>query len=140
MKTNSMLRFPLAFGNMDDLLNEFFTTPQSKNVVQPKANVYEKEDGYNITVIAPGFKKEQLTVSVENDLLTIAGAIQEQSENDHGKIVRKEFITKNFTRTFHVDETIKADGIVAKFEDGILNIWVPKTIPTPKIQAQIAIQ
>jgi HSP20 family protein len=140
MKANSMLRFPLAFGNMDDLLNEFFTTPQHKNVVQPKANVYEKEDGYNITVIAPGFKKEQLTVSVENDLLTIAGAIQEQNENNQGKLVRKEFVTKNFTRTFHVDETIKADGIVAKFEDGILNIWVPKAVPTPKVQAQIAIQ
>jgi HSP20 family protein len=140
MTTNSVVRFPQLFGNLDYVLNDLFNAPVTKTSFQPKANVYEKEDGYHIALVAPGFKKEQLTVKVENDLLTIAGTVSEQNNNDNGKQLRKEFVSKSFSRTFHVDESIKADGIVAKFEDGILNIWVPKIAPTPKVQADITIQ
>jgi HSP20 family protein len=95
----------------------------------PAVNILETEKEYKIEVAAPGLKKEDIKVELENDLLTISSEVkQEKEEKDkEGRYTRREFSFSSFKRSFTVDEdTVDTEKIEAKYEDGILNIHVPK--------------
>lgn len=97
----------------------------------PAVNILETENEYKIEVAAPGLKKEDIKVELDNDLLTISSEVkQEKEEKDkEGRYTRREFSFSSFKRSFTVDEdTVDTEKIEAKYENGILNIHVPKKV------------
>jgi HSP20 family protein len=88
----------------------------------------------------PGRNKEDFKVNFENELLTISYQKPEEKQSDDFKTVRREFSFNSFTRSFHVDEKINAENIQAKYENGLLKLWLPKKEEPKKEVKQINIQ
>lgn len=94
----------------------------------PAVNVKENENGFELEVAAPGFDKKDFNIEVDNGVLTISSEKKEEKEEkDDKKYTRKEFHYASFKRTFRLPENIVEDEkINAKYEDGILKLFVPK--------------
>lgn len=103
-------------------------------------NINESENGYNLEFNVPGRNKEDFTINVENKLLTVSHEKKEQAEVKELKSVRKEFSFSSFKRSFTLDEKINADGIEAKYENGILKVFLPKKEEVKNAPKQISIQ
>ncbi len=121
--------------NANEILRAFdknFNQPVGSDYLPSNTpvNVYEVEGGYNIELIAAGFKKEEITLSVKNGLLTIKSVEQKSEENNSDKeapkVIRKEFVVKPFERNFKLPKSIDQESLKANFEDGILSIAMKK--------------
>ncbi|HOB78373.1 MAG: Hsp20/alpha crystallin family protein [Bacteroidales bacterium] len=108
----------------DDFLKDFFYMPEQFNV--PAVNVVEDENKFQIEVAAPGFKKEDFKVQLDNDVLTIYTEKKEEKEEKDKRYRRREFNYQSFTRSFIVPDYIDKDKIDAEYKDGILFISLPK--------------
>lgn len=104
-------------------------------------NIFDSENNYILELVAPGFSKEQITLNVENHVLTIAGENKnENTENNGLKQIRKEFTAKSFKRSFTLDDKINAEGIAAKYADGILKVTFPKKAEEKPEVKQITVE
>jgi HSP20 family protein len=105
----------------------------------PAVNIQEKNDAYLVEVAAPGLKKEDFNVNLDNDILTISSE-KEIQEEQNDRFTRKEFIYSSFERSFSLPQTTEAEKIEAKYENGILKIKIPKKeMPIKKSPKQIKI-
>ncbi|MGG9972693.1 Hsp20 family protein [Ferruginibacter sp. SUN002] len=134
--------------NLDGFVNDFFNDwapALGKTVRQdvfgfPPVNINEKNDAYHLEVAAPGFDKADFAVKLDGNLLTITAEKKEETKDETAKTIRKEFSHKAFKRSFTIDEKIEAAGITAKYENGILNVVLPKKEEVKAIAKEIAIQ
>ena len=93
-----------------------------------KTDVKETESGYEVDIDLPGFKKDEVSASLENGYLTISAAkgLDKDEQDKKGKYIRKERYAGSMSRSFYVGEGVDQNDIHAKFEDGILRLSVPK--------------
>jgi HSP20 family protein len=122
-------RFNYPVNMMDEVFNSFFNNDYApKCDAMPATNVFEKEDGFKLEVLLPGFNKEDLQLSVNNSVLTIKVEKEEKKEEPKKefKYFRREFETMNFEKQYRLPKSVDAEKIIAKFENGILNIEIPK--------------
>ena len=89
-------------------------------------NIVETTDGYHLELNAPGRNKEAFKIALENGLLTISYEQSESAKQEGIKTIRKEFTQNGFKRSFTVDEKIDAENIQAKYENGLLKLFLPK--------------
>lgn len=99
-------------------------------------DVKEHEKHYEVEIDLPGFKKDEISIKLEEGTLTVTAAkgLDKDEKNSEGKIIRQERYAGVLSRSFYVGETITPESIKAKFEDGVLKIEVPKE-DTQKIQS-----
>ena len=134
---------PSIFG--EDLFDDFFNDPfgmmnvsegrsplygkHAKNLM--KTDIREKEDGYELAVDLPGFKKDEISIDLSNGYLTIQAAkgLDKDEEDKKGRYIRRERYAGSMSRSFYVGDDVESADISAKFEDGILKISVPKAAP-----------
>lgn len=130
---------PVYFGNLfEELFNQFPAnwgkdTQTALNAVP--VNIHETKDGFHLELNAPGRNKEDFKIAIENNLLTISFEKKEETEQKEYKTIRKEFNYQSFKRSFSVDEKINTAAIQAKYENGVLKLYLPKkeeVIVTPK--------
>ena len=130
------MMMPSVFGRdiFDDFMDGFafpdvdkeLYGKHAKNVM--KTDVKELDNGYEIIVDLPGFKKDEIDVQLENGYLTISaskGLDKDESDKD-GKYIRRERYAGSMSRNFYVGDAITEEDIHAKFENGILKLDVPK--------------
>ena len=93
-----------------------------------KTDVRETEDSYELDIDLPGFKKDEITIQLDNGYLNISASkgLDKNEENKDGKYIRRERYAGSMNRTFYVGSQLTQQDIQAKFEDGILKISVPK--------------
>ena len=98
----------------------------AKNVM--KTDVRELDNGYEIIVDLPGFKKDEIEVQLEDGYLTISAAkgLDKDETDKKGNYIRQERYTGSMSRSFYVGDGISEDDIHGKFENGILQLDVPK--------------
>ena len=96
-----------------------------------KTDLKEHEDGYELSVDLPGFKKDQIDLQLQNGYLTITAAkkLEEDGKDKKGKIVHQERYTGSMTRSFYIGENVQEEDVKAKFEDGVLTLDFPKEKP-----------
>ncbi|HSN60941.1 MAG TPA: Hsp20/alpha crystallin family protein [Ferruginibacter sp.] len=126
VKVNNNLR---SFdGLMKDIFNEFPSTVAKtfrEDVLNfPPVNITEKPSLFLVELAAPGFEKSDFIVKLDGNILNISTEKKEENKDD--KLIRKEFTSKTFKRSFTIDEKIDAEKIVAKYENGILKLELPK--------------
>ncbi len=93
----------------------------------PAVNVKETDDDYQIHVAAPGLRKGDFRVNLENDRLTICSEKQDEQKEDEENYTRREFRYQSFQRSFHVPEDlVDAEKINASYGEGILTVKLPK--------------
>ena len=126
----------------DELFNAFpahWGNDQVQQHFAPAVNIHETTDGYHVELNVPGRNKEDFKVSIDNHLLTIAFEQKETIENKDYKTLRREFSFKSFNRSFTLDEKVNADAIQAKYENGILKLYLPKKEEVKIAPKEIAI-
>lgn len=132
---------PRFFGEtlFDDFMDDLFDFPDDKAlrkaqkqlygrhaVNMMKTDVQEHEDHYEIDVDLPGFKKEELTLELQNGYLTISAEKGIEKDNADKKFVRRERYAGSMSRSFYIGDDVKEEGIHAKYENGVLKLSVPK--------------
>jgi HSP20 family protein len=124
------------------LANEVFERQSNERELtyKPAANVSEDENKYNIELALPGFAKEEVSIKFEEEVLTVTAGHQPKEDVKGPKYTWNEFGFKSkYERSFQLPETVDADNISAAFENGILNISLPKKEVQPSAVKEIAI-
>ncbi|HEX2078350.1 MAG TPA: Hsp20/alpha crystallin family protein [Longimicrobium sp.] len=95
----------------------------------PSADVMETDDEIRVTVELPGMRRENIEVSMENNVLTITGEKKEerreQDENDRWHLAERRY--GRFTRSFVLPAEVESERIQAHFQDGVLHVAIPKS-------------
>ena len=131
---------PTIFGeNLMDVFNDFdrdffrgFSRPEhmiygKKAPRMMKTDVKETDEGYELDVELPGFKKEEIHLDLENGYLTISTEKSlENKEEKKGKVLRQERYAGTMSRSFFVGENVTEEDIRAKYENGVLSLVIPK--------------
>ena len=118
-------RLPFFFPELEHLTNHVFSETNAPRATLPAANISEHENHYAVSLAAPGFKKEDFSIKIEQDLLSIS-VKREDEKVENKKIIRQEFKVQNFERTFHLTEKINSEQIGASYENGILEVTLAK--------------
>lgn len=105
----------------------------------PAVNVSETDKSYEIELAAPGLKKEDFHVKVENGILTISSEKKSEKETKDKNYTRKEFNYSSFTRSFTLPTDVKEDSIKAAYDNGVLKLSVVKTAVTTTKSKEIAV-
>ncbi|BDC98418.1 Hsp20/alpha crystallin family protein [Persicobacter psychrovividus] len=130
------------------VLDRNFGSPLGADQVQYQVpvNVFETPNGFRIELITAGYRKEDLNLSVKNNLLTVSASLQqvekatenkaeEAAETDKAteaapknedKVIRREFHLNGFERSFKIPKTIDLESITATFNNGILTLEMTK--------------
>ena len=108
----------------------------AKNIM--KTDIREHDEGYELDIDLPGFKKDEITIDLDNGYLTISAAkgLDKDEQDKKGKYIRKERYAGAVQRSFYVGDAVTEEDVKAKFEDGILRLSIPKkdarTVETKK--------
>ena len=134
---------PSIFGDnlFDDFMNDFpfFDDRDVKKAEKKlygrrgrnlmKTDIRETDHSYELEMDLPGFKKDEIRVSLENGYLTVSaakGLDQDEQEKKTGKYIRRERYSGSCSRSFYVGDGVTEEDIKARFEDGILKLDIPK--------------
>jgi HSP20 family protein len=111
--------------DLDRFFQDFWSPTGSGSFV-PAADVVENEAHYLLHLDLPGLRREDIKVNVENGYLEISGSRNQADNDEKDTVVRRERFRGEFTRRFRLGDRVVAGGIEAKYEDGVLEVKVPK--------------
>ena len=132
---------PTLFGeNLMDVFQDFdrdffrgFREPErmlyGKNAPHMmRTDVRETDNGYEIDMDLPGFKKDEITLDLSQGNLTVSAqkSMEKKNEDEKGRMLRQERYAGSMSRSFYVGDHITEEDIKARFEDGVLRLTVPK--------------
>ena len=104
-------------------------------------NVRETDHQYEMDVIAPGCKKEDFNISINDNLLTITfNAKSENSSSQKAGWIRNDYVQRSFSRSFTLDDTVDVNKINATYTDGILHLTLAKNEKAKRLSKNIEIK
>jgi len=132
MKTQALAKasesMPSVFDDFFKPWNEWFDggglLTRTMNI--PAVNITEDKDQYLVSLAAPGLKKEDFNIDVDGNMLTISSEKEHKKEETEKKFTRKEYSYSSFSRSFTLPEEINKEKIEAKYENGVLEITLPR--------------
>jgi len=141
--SNQVPMFPNFFDKFfdTDLFDWNARNFSGTNTTLPSVNIKESDEGFEVEMAAPGLKKEDFNIELNNDVLTISSEKKVENEvKDGEEFTRREFSYQSFRRSFTLPNIVEMDKIKASYEDGILKINIPKKEEAkPKPAKKIAI-
>ena len=129
---------PSIFG--ENLIDEFFGDPfKGYRDTAPlmKTDVKEHDNGYELDISMPGFKKEDIHAELKDGNLIISASTEqknEQKDADGGRYIRRERYSGYCSRSFYVGEDVTQEDIKAKYENGVLSLSIPKKEPKEVVE------
>lgn len=119
------------YNHLRDQLNRLFElsasrAPESFGDWSPALDAFEDKDKYVVSLEVPGMKREDISVTVHDGVLTITGERKSESDTKTGTVHRSERTYGKFTRSVSLPPTAKADQIAASYKDGVLQVELPK--------------
>ncbi|WP_029199588.1 Hsp20/alpha crystallin family protein [Oribacterium sp. NK2B42] len=133
-----MLR-PSIFG--EDLFDDWFAFPDFRDLDRTERKLYgrhadrmmktdvrEHDDHYEVDIDLPGFKKEEISLELNNGYLIVSAnkGLDNDEKDKKGKLIRQERYSGSMQRSFYVGENITEEDIKASFKHGVLNLILPK--------------
>ena len=119
--------FPWLSDMLDDLFNvDIFSDYPAVESSIPAVNIKETDKAYVIELAAPGLKKEDFEIELDNNVLTISYKKKEEKEEEDVTYTRREFYFTEFKRAFTLPETANLEKINAEYKDGILTVTIEK--------------
>lgn len=124
--------FPSIFNDYFKPWSEWFNGDGllQRTATAPSVNITEEKDKYNVSLAAPGMDKNDFSVDLEGNMLTISAEKEEKKEEKEKKYTRKEYNYSSFSRSFTLPEDVNSDKIEAKYDNGILTLNLPKNEKT----------
>lgn len=111
------------------MTDNFWNTDTFSNNTEPKyaVNIKDNPGRYRLEVSAPGFKKKDFTVVVDNGVLTVTAESRGEEKDEQENYIRKEFSHASFTGSFLLPENVLEDHISAKYHNGLFTINLKKS-------------
>ena len=117
---------PKSFSSLiDNFFNESLARSGGSSFV-PKADIFEDEKSFQINLVAPGMKKEDFTIELNDNYLTVSGERKISRDEKEGNYHFIESQFGNFSRSFTLPEMADANKISASYNNGVLEIEIPK--------------
>jgi len=106
----------------------------------PRVNIRESKDDVILTFEVPGMKKEDIKVTVKENVLTVSGERKEVVEQQEQQFVRNEILTGSFSRSFTLPESVDTDKITADYKNGLLDVKLAKkeAVKPKEIEVSVA--
>jgi len=126
------IRLPEVFSMFDGLFGEedSLLKMAKKGTTVPAVNVSEADNEYTLELAAPGKSRKDFKVEVKNNQLTISSENETSDEVNEKNFTRKEYNYNSFSRSFGLPKNVNEDAILAKYENGVLIVSIPKVEPT----------
>ena len=105
----------------------------------PAVNIKEENDKFVLEMAAPGLKKDDFKINLDNYQLTISAETKDEKKEKEDNYTRREFIYNSFSRSFTLPKTIDIEKIKADYKNGVLNLVLPKKEEEAKLTKQIKI-
>ena len=121
--------FDEFFGDWNREMRNMDRRLYGKNAAREmKTDVHEHEDHYEVNIDLPGFKKDEITLELENGYLTVTAAkgLDKEETNQKGKLIRQERYAGTMQRSFYVGDALTESDIGAKLDNGVLSLNIPK--------------
>lgn len=152
---NEMTRIPEkrslwgVFDDFDNLFDDFWrpsNARRSSGIVNgafaPAVDVTETEREYRVRADLPGVKKEDLNISIQEGILTINAETRyekQDEDQDNGRVIRQERRYGKFVRSMRLGDVVDVDQVKAQYQDGVLNLVLPKSeqVQPKRIDVQI---
>jgi len=121
-------QYPALTDFFEALEKNFFntTTEERYQGDVPAVNIKEENDKYVLEMAAPGMKKNDFHISLEENVLTISSEKKEEKEEKQDNYTRREFYYNTFSRSFTLPENVDTENIKADYKNGILTLTLPK--------------
>ena len=130
-------------GDVFDVFEDFFKPMfYDEQLDSMRTDIKETDDDYKLSIEMPGFKKDEIRVSLENGYLTVSAEKAEKEEEDKdksAKYLRRE-CRVSCQRSYYVGDDVEVDSVKAKYENGMLELSVPKAAPKQIASKSIAIE
>ncbi len=129
---------------LDEFLKpDWFGGSQNALASVPAVNIKETDQAFTLELAVPGKKKEDFSIEIDRNVLTIASETKTENEqkDQNGRYTRREYSYASFSRSFTLPQTVNAEMIQASYEDGVLHVQLPKkeeALPKPKRLIEIA--
>ena len=123
----------------DSFLNDSFLSDRMVSRV-PAANIGETADEYHVELAAPGLKKEDFKINVDDKVLSISVELQHENTENNKKFNKREFSYSSFVRSLTLPDTADDSRIEATYNDGVLKINVAKREEAKSVSRQIEIK
>lgn len=135
---------PRALGSlMEDILSNGINKVWGEEGLSDRAdvavNIKETDKAYELHVVAPGLSKEAFKLNVDRNILTISFEKKEEETEENAKWLRSEYKFKSFKRSFTLNEKIDSSAISASYNNGILNVNLPKKEPVEVTTQEILV-
>lgn len=98
----------------------------------PAVDVIDRGNDILVRAEVPGVKKEDLDISVSDNIVTIHGASRQEEERKEEQYYRREMSRSEYNRSVTLPAEVSGDGAKARFEDGVLELTLPKVAPSPR--------
>ncbi len=89
-------------------------------------NIIDNEKDITLQLTAPGFTKEDIKIDLNNDILTVSGKVEENETENKKNYIRREFCSREFSRSFSMPDYLDQEQVSATQENGIISIVIPK--------------
>lgn len=128
VKTNGLLPTNSFFDDFftKDLFDFGWNDRNDRHALVPRVNIIETNDEFRVQMAAPGMKKNDFKIELDNDVLTITSDLPEEENKKDIRYIKKEFNYGNFKRSFYLPNIVEKDQIEASYSEGILNLTIPK--------------
>lgn len=118
-----------ATSSVDQFINDIFSNWRNEmnegNKV-PRVNIAETDGEFLVEMAAPGMKRNDFQIELDNDHLLISAEVKNSREDENVSFTRKEFSYESFKRSFHLPNSVERDKIQARYENGLLRLVIPK--------------
>lgn len=124
-------KYPVFGDMMHSFFNDDFFHPITSHTADhfqtPSVNIREDEKHYSIEAVLSGMKKEDIELSVDNNVLKMVAENKREVKEEEENYTRREFKVMKYARSFRLPEGVDASKIKADYTDGILSVTIPKT-------------
>ena len=130
-------------GDVFDVFEDFFKPMfYDEQLDSMRTDIKETDDDYKLSIEMPGFKKDEIKVSLDNGYLTVSAEKAEKEEEGKeksAKYLRRE-CRVSCQRSYYVGDDVQVDSVKAKYDNGMLELTVPKAAPRKIETKSIAIE
>lgn len=124
-------RFRPFYRDVDNFFNEFGWGPEQSEELDeatwsPKVDIYETKESYVINAELPGLNKEDISIDLNDNTLTLKGERKFEEKVEKDNYVRVERSYGSFARSFVLSDNVNPEGVTANYKDGVLVVTLPK--------------
>ena len=114
---------------MNEMMNGMQRRPVSHSCDfnRPAANIIDNEKDFTIELAVPGMAKEDFSLNLEDDILTISVERKEEEVKEDRNFTRREFRYDEFSRSFSLPDIVDQEKIKADYQNGVLSVMLPKS-------------